>query len=147
MTEKELRGLSRVDLLELLIAETKKNQQLQQQLEEVTAKLESKELVINNAGSIAEASLQLSGIFEAAQAAGDQYLHNIRLLNQRQSELCAEMERKTRQQCDEMLAQAKLASQIYWDEISRKLEAYYDEHPGLRQQLAAEPKTVKKHEA
>ena len=81
MTEKELRGLSRADLLELLIEQTKKNELLQQQLDEATAKLRSRELTISNAGSIAEASLQLSGIFEAAQTAGEQYLQNIRRLS------------------------------------------------------------------
>ena len=33
--------------------------------------------MIENSGSIAEAALKLSGIFEAAQAAADQYLENI----------------------------------------------------------------------
>ena len=137
MTDKELRGLSRADLLELLIEETKKNQDLTEQLAEVTAKLESKELAIHNAGSIAEAALRLNGIFDAAQAASAQYLENIQELSRRQEEICAEMERQTRQQCDQMVAQAQQASKLYWDEISRKLENYYKEHPGLKQQLAA----------
>ena len=147
MTEKELRGLSRAELLELLIAQSKQNQLLQQQLDEATAKLEARELTINNAGSIAEASLQLSGVFEAAQAASEQYLQNIQRLSQHQEEICAQMERQTQQKCDEMIAQAELASKIYWDEISRKLDAYYKEHPGLKQQLAAQPATVKEYEA
>ena len=147
MTEKELRGLSRADLLELLIEQTKRNELLQQQLEEATAKLQSRELTINNAGSIAEAALQLSGIFEAAQAAGTQYLQNIENLSRRQEEVCAEMERQTQKKCDEMLQQAKEDSKLYWDEISRNLEAFYKEHPGLKQELAAQPIREKKHEA
>ena len=91
MTEKELRGLSRADLLELLIMESKKNQQLEEQLAEANAKLQSREITINNAGSIAEAALQLNGIFDAAQAASEQYLQNIMTLSQRQEEVCAEM--------------------------------------------------------
>lgn len=139
MTEKELRGLSRADLLELLIAESKKNLLLQQQLDEATAELRSRELIIDNAGSIAEASLRLNGVFEAAQAASEQYLMNIQSLSQRQEEICARMERQTRQRCDEMLAQAERSAKVYWDEISRKLDEYYKAHPGLRQQLAAMP--------
>jgi hypothetical protein len=136
MTEKELRGLSRADLLELLIMESKKNQELQMQLDEANAKLRSKEITINNAGSIAEAALQLNGIFDAAQAASEQYLQNIMSLSQRQEEVCAEMERQTRQQCDEMVAQAEQASKAYWDEVSQKLDAFYKEHAGLKQLLA-----------
>jgi hypothetical protein len=137
MTEKELRGLSRADLLELLIMESKKNQQLEEQLAEANAKLQSREITINNAGSIAEAALQLNGIFDAAQAASEQYLQNIMTLSQRQEEVCAEMERQTRQQCDEMLAQAEVASKAYWDEVSQKLDTFYKEHAGLKQLLAA----------
>lgn len=147
MTEKELRGLSRADLLELLIEQTRKNELLQQQLDEATAKLESRELIINNAGSIAEASLKLSGIFEAAQAAGQQYLHNIRSLNHRQEQICAEMERQTKKKCDEMLRQTKEDAKLYWDEISRKLDSYYKERPGLKQELAAQPVRENKNEA
>lgn len=147
MTEKELRGLSRADLLELLIEQTKKNELLQQQLEDATAKLQSKELTISNAGSIAEASLQLSGVFEAAQAAGQQYLQNIRSLSHRQEQVCAEMERQTKKKCDEMLRQAKEDAKLYWDEISRKLDGYYKDRPGLKQELAAQPVRENKDEA
>lgn len=139
MTEKELRGLSRADLLELLIEQTKKNELLQQQLDEATAKLQSRELTISNAGSIAEASLQLSGIFEAAQTAGEQYLQNIRRLSHSQAQICAEMERQTRKKCDEMLRQTEEDAQLYWDQIAQRLDAYYKEHPGLKQELAAQP--------
>lgn len=138
MTEKELRGLSRADLLELLIEQTKKNELLQQQLDEATAKLQSRELTISNAGSIAEASLQLSGVFEAAQTAGEQYLQNIRRLSHSQAQICAEMERQTRKKCDEMLRQTEEDAQLYWDQISQRLDAYYKEHPGLKQELAAQ---------
>ena len=138
MTEKELRGLSRADLLELLIEQTKKNELLQQQLDEATAKLRSRELTISNAGSIAEASLQLSGIFGAAQTAGEQYLQNIRRLSHSQAQICAEMERQTRKKCDEMLRQTEEDAQLYWDQISQRLDAYYKERPGLKQELAAQ---------
>ena len=138
MTEKELRGLSRADLLELLIEQTKKNELLQQQLDEATAKLQSRELTISNAGSIAEASLQLSGIFEAAQTAGEQYLQNIRRLSHSQAQICAEMERQTRKKCDEMLRQTEEDAQLYWDQIAQRLDAYYKEHPGLKLELAAQ---------
>lgn len=37
-----------------------------------------KEKVIDEAGSVADAALQLNGVFEAAQHAADQYLYNIR---------------------------------------------------------------------
>ena len=41
--------------------------------------LASRQIRLEQAGSIAEAALKLNGVFEAAQAACNQYLENIRL--------------------------------------------------------------------
>jgi len=78
MTERELRRLSRADLMELLLEERKENERLQQQLEKARKLLEDRRIVMERAGSIAEAALQLNGVFEAAQAAALQYLENVR---------------------------------------------------------------------
>mgnify|MGYP006994937696 CR=1 FL=1 len=74
MTEKELRRLSRTDLLEMLLEQSKEVQRLQQELEETKQKLEDRRLMEQEAGSIAEAALRINKVFEAAQ----QYLENIR---------------------------------------------------------------------
>ena len=74
MTEKDLRKLNRYQLLELLVAQMQRADKLQEKLEEVEKQLSDKDLKIASLGSIAEASLQLSGVFQAAQAAADLYL-------------------------------------------------------------------------
>lgn len=74
MTEKDLRKLNRYQLLELLILQTERADKLQQKLDEVEQQLNEQELQLTTLGSIAEASLQLSGVFQAAQEAADQYL-------------------------------------------------------------------------
>lgn len=74
MTEKELKKLNRYQLLEMLILQTERADRLEQELEETRKRLEEHDLRISQLGSIAEASLQLSGIFEAAQKAADLYL-------------------------------------------------------------------------
>ena len=79
MTEKELRRLSRTDLLEMLLEQSKEVQRLQQELEETKQKLEDRRLMEQEAGSIAEAALRINKVFEAAQQAADQYLENIRI--------------------------------------------------------------------
>lgn len=78
MTEKELKKLNRYQLLELIIMQTEQIQELEVQLKQAQAQIDAQEIRIAEAGSIAEASLQLSGIFEAAQAAADIYLENVR---------------------------------------------------------------------
>lgn len=72
-----LKKLSRQELLEMLIESERHVEQLEKELEETRKQLEDKRIQIKNAGSIAEAALKLSGIFEVAQAAADQYLENL----------------------------------------------------------------------
>lgn len=73
MTDKELRRLSRAELIEILYALQKQNEQLTEQNRQLAGQLEDRRLRMREAGSIAEAALQLNGVFEAAQAAADQY--------------------------------------------------------------------------
>lgn len=81
MTDKELRKLSRIDLLELLLEKSRENEKLKEELEQVKAQLADRKINIEKAGSIAEAALALNGVFQAAQAAADQYLENLRRIS------------------------------------------------------------------
>ena len=71
MNTKELKRLSRKQLLQMLIEQIEENQQLRQQVEK-------RRITIQKAGTLAEASMQLSGIFEAADRAAQEYLRNVR---------------------------------------------------------------------
>ena len=95
MTERELRKLSRADLLELLLWQRRENERLRAELEQSNRKLANREIILEHAGSIAEASLLLNGVFEAAQAACTQYIENIQLLSKRQEALRPTMESPT----------------------------------------------------
>ena len=74
MTEKKLKKLNRYQLLELLLIQTERADKLQAQLDEAEKKLNDKEVKISTLGSVADASLQLSGVFEAAQDAAEIYI-------------------------------------------------------------------------
>lgn len=82
MTDRELRKLNRRELLELLIEQERELEHLQEMLREAEERTQSREIQISEAGSIAEAALMLNGVFEAAQAAADQYLDNLRRAEQ-----------------------------------------------------------------
>ena len=92
MTEKELRRLSRADLLEMLIDQSLELEQTKKKLAAAEEALASRVIEINSAGSIAEAALRLNGVFEAAQAACDQYVQNINLLLEQTRRKCLAME-------------------------------------------------------
>ena len=78
MTDKELRRLSKLDLIELLEAQKEENERLQQELEAANARLNERTIQIEKAGTMAEAALLINGVLESAQRAADQYLYNIR---------------------------------------------------------------------
>ena len=79
MTDRELKRIGRAELLELLLAQSEENEALQIRIEELERELRNREIIIANAGTIAD----------AAGAAAVQYLENIKRLN-RQLELKAQ---------------------------------------------------------
>lgn len=85
MGDKPIRKMNREELVEMLIRYTEINEeletrvaQLESKLAEAEQKLQQRTIAISRAGSIAEAAMQLSGVFDAAQRAADQYLESIR---------------------------------------------------------------------
>ena len=87
MTEKELLRLKRSELLEIMLAQSREIDSLREELEATKRKLEDKRIKIKEAGSIAEASLQLTKIFEEAQKAADLYVENIKRKSNRKEEV------------------------------------------------------------
>lgn len=74
MTDKELKKLNRSQLLELLIDQSREIDRLQTALNEANQKLAQRELRLSQCGSIADASLAITEVFERAQEAADLYL-------------------------------------------------------------------------
>ena len=133
MTEREVRRLSRADLLELLLAQRRENEQLRCMLDQTQSQLADRTIKIDNAGTLAEASLQLSGIFTAAQDACQYYVDNIQQLSERQSLVCQQMEQETREKCDRMVAEAEARSQQCWEECAEKIRQLVGSFEGLQQ--------------
>lgn len=106
MTEQELQRLSRKDLLEMMIAQERELESLRAELKEAQTALKSREIAIDEAGSIAIAALQLNGIFEIAQASCQQYVENIKQLNQRQAAACAKREAQSKEKASRLLKEA-----------------------------------------
>lgn len=99
MNSPELRKLSREELLEMLVDLAKENEELKEELEKTRKELESKRIRIAKAGDIAEASLRLNKVFEAARDAASQYVANIKVL-EKQKQLEIEKIRELREKLD-----------------------------------------------
>ena len=78
MNEKDFRKLKRVELYEIMLAQAEEIDDLRNQLTAAKKELENKRIDIQQSGSIAEASLKLTKVFEEAQKAADLYLSNIK---------------------------------------------------------------------
>lgn len=78
MTKNDAKKLRRGDLLELLIEQTEENQRLMNKISQLETKLSERVIVMEQAGSIADAALGLTEVFSQAQDSADRYLESIR---------------------------------------------------------------------
>lgn len=143
MQNKDLRRMSRKDLLEILVEQQKIIEKLELKISEYEEKEESERIVIDNAGSIAEAVVSLSDIFDRAQSVADQYLCEIENLKKRSVQ-------QAQEECDRMIEDAQeKASMIirdaeatrikklqelnaYVKEINQKVDLYFKSHPEVK---------------
>jgi len=77
MNEKDLKKLKRVEMLEMLYEQQKQIEDLEKENKELKNYLRKKTIILKEVGSIANASLALTNIFEEAQKAADTYLKSI----------------------------------------------------------------------
>lgn len=79
--KEKFRRLKRIELYEIMLAQSKEIDRLRDELAKTNEKLENQEIKLANAGSIAEASLSLTKVFEESQKAADLYLKNVKQMN------------------------------------------------------------------
>ena len=142
MTDKELRRLSRRELLEMLIAQTAENEQLKTRLEQAEAQLRDRRIAIDKAGSLAEAALSLNGVFQAAEAAAQQYLENIQRISGQQDELCRALKEKAEKETAQIRQEAKAYSQKvhaeaddYWKQVVARAAKLLEDQNSLREMI------------
>lgn len=159
MTDKELRKMSRGELLEMLVEQSRENDKLRATVAQMQQQLSDRQLRIDQAGSIAEASLQLNQVFEAAQQAAEQYLENIRSLSGRQEQVCQQikeestrqaklllaetkrncqaLEAETAEKCTRMKKEAEESADRTWKEVQVRIRQLVDDQAGLRDLLVS----------
>lgn len=113
-SDRSLQRLKRGELLELLLEQSKENEELRQQVESLTQnitqleeKLADRTIEVEKAGTIAEAAFKLNGVYAAAEAAAQQYLDNLKLLYKREEKNCVQKEAETEAYVKKMLAEAE----------------------------------------
>lgn len=103
MTDREFKRLKRADLIEIIYRLQENEERYKETISRLMRQLEDKQIKIEAAGSIAEAALSLSNVFEAAQDAADRYLADI----QRMHEEAAQVLEAAKTDADHILASAR----------------------------------------
>ena len=127
MTDKEFRRLSREELVEIIYELQRSESALREENDQLRAKLADRSLKMEKAGSLAEASLALNGVFEAAQAVADQYLAAIRDAQEEAREKAA--------QAQEELGEIQGQRQDILDKARQEAENARREAAQLRREL------------
>ena len=97
MADKELRKLSRSELVDIIYQLKKNEQKLLEENAELKRRLEDREIKVAKVGSLAEAALALSDIFQAAEESVALYVEEI---NRRHAALTEEKDDSTEPQAD-----------------------------------------------
>ena len=139
MTDKKFRRLSRSELVEIIYELQKNEQELKKQksaLEKENKKLknslELRELKLSQAGSIAEATVELSGIFEAAQNAADEYLSQIKADNADVESRCQKILSDAEDEAERIIRNADEQVEEKWTEFRKKTDEFMRAHNELK---------------
>ena len=91
MINKELRKLSRRELMDIIYQMKKNEQKLQEEIGSLQEALQDKRIRLAEAGSISEAAASITNVFSAAQKTADLYLHEISCMKEETEKECTKM--------------------------------------------------------
>lgn len=146
MTDKDIRYLGKTELLSIIRDQEAELEQLRTQIVQLQAQIDGKMLQMEKCGSIAEASLQFNQVFQAAQAAADQYLASIRVkeadaeaaahrLEIQAKERAEAQIRAAEEKCRQMETESRAKAMAYWTVLQVQLDQFYKSHEGLKEIL------------
>ena len=107
MTDKEFKRLSRSQLIDIIYQLQIKQKELEDENLKLKEELANKRNRMHRAGNIAEASLAIHNVMQAAQDAASQYLEEIRIMRVETEEKCQRLLEKAQKDADDLVAQTK----------------------------------------
>ena len=133
MNNKELKKLSRRELVDIIYLMKKNEQQMQEELETLQQAVQDKRMRIANAGSIAEAAAGMTQIFSAAQTTADLYLQEIASMKEDTEKECAKMIEDAQNKVNDILRDA----QLQYENLNTCYQAEYQKLLQLRGEIQA----------
>lgn len=107
MPDRELRHMRRTELVEIILALKQSEDRLRAENAALSAQLQERQIHIENAGSIAQAALELNKVFEAAQAAADEYVASVLAANKNTDAAASALRAQAEAEAQQILAQAQ----------------------------------------
>lgn len=104
MIGKELKKMSRRELVDIIYQLKKNETQMQEKIAELEEALQDKRIKLSVAGSIAEAAMDMTNVFATAQRAADLYLHEISCMKADAERECAKIIEEAQEKARSILA-------------------------------------------
>lgn len=124
MTDREFKRLSRSQLIDIIYQLQLKQEELTEENRNLKKELADKRIRMDQAGNIAEASLALHNVMQSAQDAANQYLEEIRLMQEETKKECRQILEKAQQEADAILEQANKSHTAYNSAVEAILKEY-----------------------
>ena len=107
MISKEMRKLSRRELVDVIYQLKLNEERLQEEIAALQEKVDEKRIRVSVAGSVAEAAMDITQIFATAQTTADLYLQEIACRKAEAEAECAKLLEETRIEAQKFLVQAQ----------------------------------------
>lgn len=115
-------------------------ERLKAKVSELQATIDNYEIKVEEAGTLAEASVQINNLFEAAQATVETYIENMKKRAEKSEEILADVQK----QADGIISEAEAVAQKRlaaadveidekWAVIESRLLVLYESHKGLKE--------------
>ena len=108
MISKDLKKLSRRELVDIIYQLKKNEEQMQEKITELEEALQDKRIKLSVAGSIAEAAMDVTNVFATAQRTADLYLQEISFMKTEAEQECAKMIEDARKQVEKILSDGEI---------------------------------------
>ena len=125
MIGKELKKLSRRELVDIIYQMKKNEQQMKEEITALQESLQDKRIRLSVAGSIAEAAADITGVLSAAQKTADLYLQEIACMKADTETECEKMIEEARKKVQGVLADGE-------EQISCLVASYQTEYKKLQ---------------
>lgn len=110
MISREMRKLSRRELVDLIYQMKLNEEKLQAEIQRLREAVDEKRIRVSVAGSVAEAAMDITQIFATAQTTADLYLQEIACRKAEAEAECAKLLEEARKEAQQILEQARLTA-------------------------------------